>query len=131
MVNSSVRQDPPSAKPRPLLVLSQEVVKPSFEMLAGRIAGVTVVSVYMRCSTTDPQSRRLRPFSTPDIAGLVDALMSVPDFQSPTSNMIVGGDFNFPAHHHQLEQAMASVGLQPVYDPAAPLAVVEKLRPLI
>jgi hypothetical protein len=122
VVNSSVRQSPPSARPKPLLVLSREVVKPAFEVLAGRVAGVTVVSVYMHCSTTDPQSGRLRPFSAPDIDGLVEALLSVPDLQSPTSNVVVGGDFNFPASRPQLEEAMASVGLHPVYDPQHPPA---------
>jgi len=122
VVNSSVRQSPPSARPKPLLVLSREVVKPAFEVLAGRVAGVTVVSVYMHCSTTEPLTGRLRPFSAPDIDGLVEALLSVPDFQSPTSNVVVGRDFNFPAHRPQLEEAMASVGLHPVYDPQHPPA---------
>ena len=119
LVNSSLGPPAPMTTPRPLLALSYEVILPSFELLAGQVAGVTFASVYMHCSTTS--SSGLQPFSSPDINGLVAAIQNIPNFHCPTANIVVGGDFNFPAHRHRLETALASVGLLPVYDPQARL----------
>lgn len=120
MVNPSLHPPQPGTTPKPLMTVTHEAVTPAFEVLAGRVAGVTCASVYMHCSTTS-SSGHLQPFTTPDIEGLIAAIQAIPNFHSPSMNLVVGGDFNFPAHRPRLEDAMASIGLQPVYDPQDPI----------
>lgn len=60
----------------------------AFEVLTGRVASVTLASVYMHCSTTGA-SERFQPFSAPDLEGLRDALLDIPDFPSPLANIVV------------------------------------------
>jgi len=119
MVSSSLGPPAPLLNPKPLLTMSYEVIQRTFELLAGQVAGVTFVTIYMHNSTTT--SAGLQPFSTPDINGLIAALEQIPNFRCPTANIVVGGDFNFPSHRHHLEAALESIGLLPVYNPQAPL----------
>jgi hypothetical protein len=57
MVNSSLGPPAPLLNPKPLLTMSYEVIQPTFELLAGQVAGVTFVTIYMHNSTTTSAGR--------------------------------------------------------------------------
>ena len=122
MVNSSLQSNLPNSQPRRLLTVTHEAVKPAFELLAGTVAGITVASVYMHCSTTvsGSMSGVRQNFSSPDLEGLRAAIQAIPNFYDPSSNVVIGGDFNFPKYRPQLEAMMEEVGLEPVYNPDDP-----------
>lgn len=102
-----------------LLNITAEAVQPSFEVLAGKVGNLTVVSVYVHCSYTPP-GLAMQRFHHADYGALRAALANVPDMA--TGNVVVGGDFNFPNCRHDLEnQVMEPLGLMPAHDNDRPL----------
>lgn len=113
MVTSAVVANDPTFSGH-LLKLTRETVEPSFELLAGVVGNLTVVNIYIHCSTTSTNGH-LQPFQHGDYAALRVALESVPGITS--GNVVVGGDFNFPRFRAVLErEVMAPLGLEPAHD---------------
>ena len=113
MVASTVVANDPAFSGH-LLNLTHETVVPSFELLAGAVGNLTVVNIYIHCSTTASCGHPLQPFRHGDYAALRAALASVPGITS--GNVVVGGDFNFPRFRATLErEVMAPLGLEPAH----------------
>jgi hypothetical protein len=102
--------------PTPIIKPIHEVVCASFELMAAQITNLTVVNIYVHAN------------HPPDYPALKDAIASIPGFS--TASVLIGGDFNHPAHRQTLEHdVMAALGLSPAYDPHNPIPT-RKSNPL-
>ena len=111
MVTSTVVANDPSFSGH-LLKLNSETVVPSFELLAGVVGNLTVITIYVHCSTTT--HGRVHAFQRGDYQALREALAAVPGLTS--GNIVVGGDFNFPRLRATLErEVMQPLGLEPAH----------------
>lgn len=102
---------PGAGSHRPVLQPLHEHVCASFELLAVKVGSVTFVSVYVHAN------------HQPDLPALRAALAAVPGSLDPTSNVVVGGDWNHPHLRHRVEtDVLFDLDYQPLHDPAAPLS---------
>ena len=107
---------PSALAPTPVIKPIHEVICASFELMAAQITNIVVVNIYVHAS------------HPPDYPALKRAIASIPGFSE--ANVVVGGDFNHPAHRQTLEHdVMAALGLSPAYDPNHPIPT-RKSNPL-
>jgi len=101
---------PGAGSHRPVLQPLHEHVCQSFELLAVKLGSVVFVSVYVHAN------------HEPDLPALRAALAAVPGSLDPTTNVVVGGDWNHPHLRHRVEgDVLFDLDYQPLHDPTAPL----------